>query len=63
MPGLLKYFTCTQKKDKLDTSALSDPDGPLSRDIAFCAVGITNTHVYQVDVTGSIKRKEVTRGI
>ena len=28
--GLLNYFKCTQKKDKLDTSTLPDPGGPLA---------------------------------
>ena len=33
MEGLLIYFKHTQKKDKLDTGTLPDPDGQLSRDI------------------------------
>ena len=28
MAGLLKYFKCTQKKDKLDNGTLPDPHGP-----------------------------------
>ena len=47
MAGLLKYFKHTQKKDKLDTGTLPDPDGPLSRDIPSSSFGITNTRVRQ----------------
>ena len=53
--GLLNYFKCTQKKDRLDTNALPDPDGPLSRDISCSSIGITNTHVHHVSAAGSIK--------
>ena len=57
MAGLLKYFKCTQKKDKLDTRTLPDPDGPLSRDIPSSPSGITNTRIRQVQQEASSKRR------
>ena len=56
MAGSLKYFKWAQKKDKLDAVTLPDPDGPLSRDIPFSSIGITNTHNHQVQQEGSSKR-------
>ena len=57
MAGLLKYFTRTQKKDKLDTSTLPDPGGPSSRDIPFSSIGVTNTHMHQVLQEASSERR------
>ena len=53
MAGLLKYFKRTQKKD----STLPDPDGPLSRDIPFSSIRITNTRVRQVQQEASSERR------
>ena len=61
--GLLNYFKHTQKKDRLDTNTLLDPDGPLSRDISSSSIRITNPHVCQVSATGRIKWKEILRAI
>ena len=61
--GLLKCFKRTQKKDKLDTITLPDSVGPLSRNIPFSSIVITNQHPCASTATGSNKEKEVTRAM
>ena len=53
MAGLLKYFKRAQEKD----STLPDPDGSLSRDIPSSSIGITNTHMRQVQQEASSERR------
>ena len=51
--GVAKLFQVRTEKDKLDTSTLPDPDGPLSRDISCSSIGITNPRHFSA--AGSIK--------
>ena len=62
MAGLLKYLKCTQKKDKLNTGTLPDPDGSLSRDILSSSIW-DHKYRHAPSATGSIKQKEITRSI
>ena len=54
--GLLKYFKCRCDMQKKDVGTLSDPDGPLSRNIPSPSIGIANTHVHQVQQKASSDR-------
>ena len=58
MAELLKYFKCTQKKDKLYTGTLPDPDSPTSSEIPSSSIGITNTHMCQVQQEASSERSQ-----
>ena len=57
MTRLLKYFKHLQKKDSVDTSTLPDPDGPLNRDVPSSSIGITNTHMHQMQQKVSSERR------
>ena len=54
--GLLKYFKRRCDMQKKDVGTLSDPDGPLSRNIPSSSIGIANTHVRKVQQKASSDR-------
>ena len=56
MAGLLKYFNHRCDMQKKDAGILPDPDGPLGKDIPSSSIGITNTHVRQVQQKASSDR-------